>query len=266
MVVGAFWMAGCEGDTPPAQSSNQAPLKTTEQGSAGQERKSSSTADPFAGARRTELGKQVWLETKGPERRVVVGAIVCLREGAYGLECLLCRRHTKEHESILATDAEGKTIHAALLAAKGVPGSPVRYEEDKGQTKIIPPTGSPVQVLLQYQDKGKRVVVFAKQWIRKGKTPKTLEEGWVFTGSLLYPDPDDKSKTHYAADGEGSYISILNGPAAILDLPINNPNRDPSEREYQPFTERIPEVGTPVEILLQPEPEGKAKSSQTRAK
>ena len=32
----------------------------------------------------------LWLETKGEKRRVLVAAAVCLREGTYGLECLLC--------------------------------------------------------------------------------------------------------------------------------------------------------------------------------
>jgi hypothetical protein len=226
----------------------------------------STVSDPFVGAKRTQLGGQVWLETKDQHRRVVVGAVICLREGSYGLECLLCRRHTKEHESVLATEAEGKTIHAALLLAGGAPGSPIRYEEKKGETKIVPPSGSPVKVLLRYRDKGKQVTVPAQQWVQRGKSTKTLEEGWVFAGSVLYPDPDDKSKPRYAADGEGSYINVLNGPAAILDLPISNPNRDPSEREYQPYTERIPEVGTKVEVLLQPVPEAKADEKASRAK
>lgn len=255
---------GCETDSPPSQGSNQPEKSHLEQSSTALQKRVSAASDPFAEAKRTKLGTHVWLETKGEGRRVVVGAVVCLREGSYGLECLLCRRRTKEHESILATDAEGKTIHAALLLAKAVPGSPVRYQEHKGETRIIPPSGSPVKVLFRYQDNGKPVVVPAQQWVRKGKSSKTLEDGWVFAGSMLYPDPDDKSKMHYAADGDGSYISILNGPAAILDLPINNPNRDPSEREYQPFTERIPQVGTKVEVLLQPEPE--AKRNQPGAK
>jgi hypothetical protein len=266
VLFGTCFGAGCEGDSRPGEAGQRAALGRIEQRSSSPTASDSTAADPFAGAKRTELGTHVWLETKGQQRRVVVGAVVCLREGSYGLECLLCRRHTKEHESILATDAEGKTIHAALLLAKAVPGSPVRYEEKNGETRVIPPRGSPVQVLVRYPDKGKPVVVPAQKWVQKGKTTKTLEQAWVFAGSMLNPDPDDRSKTHYAADGEGSYISILNGPAAILDLPINNPNRDPSEREYQPYTERIPEVGTQVEILLQPQPEAKINNRPTRAK
>jgi hypothetical protein len=264
-------VAGCgpgyDGESPSPAGSQKIQRASPEQSSAlALERNTSTVSDPFAGAKRTPLGPQVWLDTKGQHRRVVVGAVVCLREGSYGLECFLFRRHTKEHESILATEAEGKTIHAALLLAGGNPGSPVRYEDKKGETKIIAPNGSPVAVLLRYADKDKQVTIPAQQWVERGKGTKTLQEGWVFAGSVLYPDPDDKSKTRYAADGEGSYINVLNGPAAILDLPINNPNRDPSEREYQPYTERIPEVGTKVEVLLQPLPEAKAGKKPPGAK
>src|SRR5262249_42398224 len=49
------------------------------------------TTDSVTGAKRAALGQNVWLETVGDRRRVVVGAEVCLREGQYALECLLCR-------------------------------------------------------------------------------------------------------------------------------------------------------------------------------
>src|SRR5207247_2758920 len=70
-----------------------------------------------AGAKRGHLGKNVWLESEGKRRRVIVGAVVCLREGQWGLECLLCKKNTKEHESLLSMDADARTIHTSLTAA-----------------------------------------------------------------------------------------------------------------------------------------------------
>src|SRR4051794_19165282 len=74
-----------------------------------------SSAEPEA--RRTEVGKNVVLEIKGKERRVIVQAVVCLREGP--LEGLLTRMKAKEHEYILAADCDARHVHAALLAAGG---------------------------------------------------------------------------------------------------------------------------------------------------
>src|SRR5262249_19846676 len=56
-------------------------------------------------------------------RRAVVRARVALTDGA--LEHLLCREQTKEHESILASDAEPRRIHAVLLLTGAEPGHPV---------------------------------------------------------------------------------------------------------------------------------------------
>src|SRR5580693_9121999 len=73
-----------------------------------------------------EIGKNVFFETEDEQRRVVVKAYVCLREGQ--LEGLLCRKFTKEHEYILAADADARHIHTALLAARAKPGSPVQFD------------------------------------------------------------------------------------------------------------------------------------------
>src|SRR5262249_42063382 len=77
-------------------------------------------------AKRTQLARNVFLEVQGEQRRVIVQATVCLREGQ--LEGLLCRKNTKEHEYILAADADARQIHLALVAAKAKPGTPVQFD------------------------------------------------------------------------------------------------------------------------------------------
>jgi hypothetical protein len=42
-------------------------------------------------------------------------------------------------------------------------------------------------------------------------------------------------------------------PYALLDLPVNNPNKDPEVRELQPYTQRIPPLETKVTLILEPE-------------
>jgi hypothetical protein len=208
--------------------------------------------------KKTLLGTNVWLETKGDRRRVIVGAKVCLREGGYGLECLLCRQHTKEHESILSTDADAQIVHGALLVARAKPGAPVQYVEKDGQFTVVPPAGQRIKVLLQYEDKGKVVTVPAQQWILNSKTKKELDGDWVFAGSKLFEDPDEQQKKPiYGANTDGAYICVLNVPTALLDLPINNPNKDPALRELQPHTKRIPPLETKVSIILEPQSEGR---------
>ena len=38
----------------------------------------------------------------------------------------------------------------------------------------------------------------------------------------------------------------------MLDLPLANPNRPPEEREFQPYTNRIPPLETKVTVILEP--------------
>ena len=95
------------------------------------------------------------------------------------------------------------------------------------------------------------MTVLAQKWVKNTKTGKDLENEWVFSGSKLFADPDDNKKTYYGANADGAFICILNLQTALLDLPIDNPNRDPGEREYQPHTERIPALETKVMVILE---------------
>ncbi len=61
------------------------------------------------------VDKKLFLKTK-----------VCLREGM--LEMLLCKKGTKEHESILSVNSTAYVIHGGLLAIGSKPGRPVQYD------------------------------------------------------------------------------------------------------------------------------------------
>jgi hypothetical protein len=196
------------------------------------------------------LSKNVHFE-KLPDgrRRVLVNASVCLREGGYGLECLLCRRATKEHESILAADADARAIHAGLVAAGAEPGSPVRFEP-----KFQSPTGTPVRVTLQYEEAGRTKTVPAQHWVRDIRNGKELDQEWVFAGSVFYENPDEPGRGPiYLAAEDGAFICVTNVPTAMLDLPVASP-KALEERAYAPFTERIPELGASVVVILEPAP------------
>jgi hypothetical protein len=249
---------GCE-DKPQARSANSGDQAAKVAKPRRIEAKPPTTADASPGqvnqtapSKKVALGKSVWFESEGSHRRVLVDATVCLREG--GIECFLCRNHTKEYESILSTEADAQVIHAGLLAAGAKPGSPVQYVEKNSEVVIVPPTGSRIKISVQYEDKGKRVTVPAQRWILNAKTKKDLEDEWVFAGSKLLPNTDDANKKPvYAATSDGSYICVYNMPYAMLDLPVNNPNKDPEIRELQPHTERIPPLETNVTLILEPE-------------
>ncbi len=184
--------------------------------------------------------RPIWFDPAG--KRVILRARVAVREGA--LEHLLCAVDTKEHESIVATDAPPKLIHLGLLLTGAEKGHPVRY-----RPKFEPPEGTPIAIELEWIEGGKPRRANALDWVKDSRSGKPPERGWVFAGSDEFTDPDTK-QVHYAADG-GDLFTVANFASAILDLPLASTPND-AERVFVANTPRIPPSGTYVTMILHP--------------
>ncbi len=102
--------------------------------------------------------KSVLLDLKG--KRVLLKSRVCLRDGQ--LEMLICKKQTKEHESILSVDSKAYVIHTALLALGVKTGTPVKFDP-----KYEPPKGQEIDIYFQWTDKtGKPHRTNAQNWVR----------------------------------------------------------------------------------------------------
>jgi hypothetical protein len=202
-------------------------------------------------AKKSLFDKNLYLETQGGHRRVLISATVCRRQGL--LEMFLCRTQSKEHESILVADVVPERVHTALLAAgaEEKDASPVQYEP-----KFRAPQGQRIRVTVQYEKEGRRIAAPAQSWVHDGKTNKELSMDWVFTGGLFRENPlDAKRPKTYAANSEGTLICLANFESAVLDVPF------PSAKGYidgsspfEPITDRIPPLDTPVTVILEPLP------------
>lgn len=194
------------------------------------------------------LGRSLWFDPK--EKRLVLRARVALREGY--LEHLLCLEQTKEHESILATNATPRLIHAGLLLTGAEVGKTVVF-----QPEFKPPTGTPIRIRLEWEDaQGKPRQADAREWVKDAQSGKPLERDWVFAGSQLVQE-DDPPRTLYAADG-GDLITVANFNSAILDVPFAS-SADDISRTFMANTDRIPPRNTRVTLYLQPAPGAPAK-------
>lgn len=194
--------------------------------------------------KKVKISKNITLEVQGGKRRVLVNAYVCLRKGQ--LEQLLTRKRTKEHEAVLAAEIDARDLHAALTLAGAVPGSPVLF-----RPKFTPPRGTPIKITLEYMDKGQMVRVPAQQWVRSIKTKKNLASDWVFGGSMLFPDPMDKTKPPFYAANDGDVICLANFETAMLDVPFSS-TKENADLAFEAHTERIPALETPVTVILEP--------------
>ena len=92
--------------------------------------------------------------------RLFLQTSVALREGL--LEMFLCKKQTKEHESVLMIDSTAQMIHAGLLAAGATPGRPARF-----QPKFMPPEGDRIEIWVHWKDEeGKPRRATAQSWVR----------------------------------------------------------------------------------------------------
>ncbi len=190
--------------------------------------------------------KTLFFETMADgSRRVHLLTEVCLREGP--MEVLVCKTFTKEHESILRVDADGKELHTALVAAKAVPGTPVKFVPEYKAA-----SGTSIKISLTYREKGKVKTATAGEWIKDRSTNKDMAHDWVFAGSKLLKDPDNPGNPpFYTASSTGEYICLANFQDSILDLPVKSP-KDVADLVFEVNTARIPPLRTPVIVTLEP--------------
>ena len=128
------------------------------------------------------------------------------------LEFFCCETGTNEYESLLRSSAMPSNVHTALLAIGLKPGSPVTYSE--AMKKLIPPSGPPLRISLEYEKDGKTIHSLAQHWLRDDKTKKEPPHfGWVFAGSRVMPDGK------YAADMTGYIVSVVNFDLTMIDVP-----------------------------------------------
>ena len=158
-----------------------------------------------------------------------------------------CPVGTKEHESIVATLAKASEVHAALLAIDATPGTPVQYVPE-----FVPATGQVIRVWVCWRDPEKKFrVVDARKWIQRSGTEEEMKAEWVFAGSSFWLDPSD-GREYYQADG-GDMICVSNFSTALLDVTISS-SAEADQLQFVPYEERIPEIGTPVRLILVPVP------------
>jgi hypothetical protein len=103
----------------------------------------------------------------------------------------------------------------------------------------------------------------------KRSQSRSMQANWVFSGSGYYIDEQTKEKFYRAEDGD--LICVANFGSATLDVAAKSGN-GAEELLFEAWTERIPELGTPIVIELIPvkadkaEGTGEAKSKKPTEK
>jgi len=87
-----------------------------------------------------------------------------------------------------------------------------------------------------------------KKMYKEGQ-PREMKADFVFAGSGF--SKLDDGTNYYQAEG-GSFICVANFGDAMIDVDIKSSANDSAGRSFEPYTERIPKVGTPVTVELVP--------------
>src|SRR5262245_58615076 len=183
----------------------------------------------------------VWLDNK--RKAVVVDGQVCLREGQ--LEMFACPKGTKEHESVVSLNCLAEEVHTGLLAAGGMPGTPVSFNPEYKAA-----TGQIVDIYVLWKEAdGTKKQARAQDWVKNVKADKAMSYDWVFAGSGFWKD-EETGKEYYRANG-GDLICVSNFPTATLDLPIESSQAN-DDLLFAAFTDHIPPRGTKVKVVLIP--------------
>lgn len=183
------------------------------------------------------------------------------REGMKFLEVLACRPNSREHESIVMSKVGASNLHAALLLAGGVPGSPGSFSYNPATKALTanPPTGPRVEVVVRWVQDGAPRERRLAEMVRDQKTGRPLPagSGFVFAGSGFLKRKDGTER--YAADVSGTLIGLCTfGDEPIAWSEVVSPEESIAEPEWAVNPETTPPRGTPVVVRLSFGPGGAA--------
>jgi len=173
------------------------------------------------------------------------------------LETIVCTRNSKEHETLVATDARPSNIHAALLLIGAEPGEPGSWELGEDDAIIhIPPKGPEIEVEFVWTDEqGVEHRDDPASWIVSDDTGKPLPpHRWIFAGSRVVewtPPGRDEPVEAYDADYSGTLIGLATFGTETLAWPVVvSPDSTVDEPVWIVDAGKAPVVDAPVVVRL----------------
>ncbi|GAB4552923.1 MAG: hypothetical protein Tsb0013_15340 [Phycisphaerales bacterium] len=165
----------------------------------------------------------------------------------YYLEQFVCIPNTKEHESLLVTEAKPSHLHAALLLLGIEPGRPVIWDES-GEASDA--QGPALRVLFVYEnERGERVEVHPAAWTRHIDTGETMAmRDWVFSGSTVR---SARGREFYEADAAGTVIGLASFGGETISWPVYVSDlEETGDLAWLARTEAMPPARTPVVVRV----------------
>ena len=168
------------------------------------------------------------------------------------LEQAVCKAGTREHESLLAVIVAPSSIHAALLLIGLEPGAPGEWRaapDGSGAVQRISPSGSPLELWVRTTAGDMPLSSWIHDPVHGHSFPV---HPWVFAGSRVRSNTKSMGPgEHYVADRTGSVVGIVTfGDETIACTSVLSDQAELDAPEWQANSERMPEPGTRVELLI----------------
>ena len=118
----------------------------------------------------------------------------------------------KNYETALELDTNAINFNLALILL-GLDSA--RAVLPKMHLDPTPPKGDPVDVLVEWEENGRRRSIRGEELVYNEETKKTLPVGpWVYTGSAFVARAN-----RYMADVDGTLIGFVHSPSTIIENP-----------------------------------------------
>jgi hypothetical protein len=195
-------------------------------------------------AERVSLHPAVSMQ-RGSGEVQVQATVACTRGD---LEQVCCARGTREHESLLVTDAPASSVHAGLLALGLRSGSPGSWRTaPDGRLEQVPPSGSPIQLLVRWRESGEARETPVGDWL-DDRRPGPSDARFVFAGSRFVTTPQGE---RFAADLSGSIVGLVTFGDEVIACAEVVPDRlEVAPPRWRARTGAMPAEGTPVVLVL----------------
>ncbi|MCA9312575.1 MAG: hypothetical protein KDA21_15275 [Phycisphaerales bacterium] len=166
------------------------------------------------------------------------------------LELIMCRRDTRDHEVLVATDAKASHIHAALLLLGLSEGHPGRWHVENRRLIPEPPEGDAVTVEFVWEQGGETMTAHPSEWVKNLADGTRLPRGeWLFAGSV----ETDHPVFPYGADGSGNVVGLTTFGDEVLAYPtVISPEAAIDEPVWGADFDHVPPFGTAVVVRLIP--------------
>lgn len=188
---------------------------------------------------------------------VEIDAVAVLKVGF--LEQYVCLVGTREHEALFAFEGKASEVHAALVLIGLEAGAPGRWREvprenDQSVIERVAPTGPALRIAVRLADGTERPI----EWFARAAPIEAEREHandtppsrFVFAGSRFVTNRRT-GEERYAADSSGSLIGLVTfGDETIAAIDVIPDQAQIAEPVWEAATERMPEPGTRVKIMI----------------